>query len=85
MSRKSPRLLDWNLTAWVMNHNEGWKQQPVILIEGKKPFYADHPQPYIDKLEEMSKDPTLIRGAFHTLAGQLKDAMEQTWVRGKKK
>jgi len=62
-----------------MDGKEGWKQQPIILIEGQPPFFADHPQPYIDKLEEMSKDPTLIKGAFHTLAGQLKDALKQYW------
>ena len=77
--RKHPKSLEWHLTPWTMDGKEGWKQQPIILIEGQPPFFADHPQPYIDKLEEMSKDPTLIKGAFHTLAGQLKDALEQYW------
>lgn len=68
-----------------MNGEGGWKQQPVILIEGEAPFYADHPQPYIDRLEEMSKDPTLIKGQFHALAGQLQDALEQFWDIKRKK
>ncbi len=67
-----------------MNGHGGWEEQPIILIEGEKPFYADHPQTYIDKLEEMSKESILIRGSFHTLAGQLEDAMEQHWTKGKK-
>lgn len=83
--RRHPRLLEWHITPWQMDGYGGWKEQPIILIEGEKPFYADYPQAYIDKLEEMSKDPTLIQGAFHTLAGQLKDAMEQYWVKRKKK
>jgi hypothetical protein len=79
MLRRHPRLLEWHLTPWKMNGNGGWAEQPIILIEGQVPFFADHPQSYIDKLEEMSKDPTLFRGAFHTMAGQLKDALEQNW------
>ena len=74
-----PKLREWHVTAWQMNGQGGWKQQPIILIEGQAPFFADHPQVYIDKLEEMSKDPTLVKGQFHTLAGQLEDAMEQYW------
>lgn len=77
--RRRPRPLEWHITPWTMDDKGGWKQQPVILIEGQPPFFADHPQAYIDKLEEMSKDPTLIKGAFHTLAGQLRDALEQYW------
>lgn len=82
--RRHPRMLEWHLSPWVMNGKEGWKQQPIILIEGCPPFFADHPQAYIDKLEEMSKDCALVKGAFHTLAGQLKDAMEQYWIKDRK-
>jgi hypothetical protein len=77
--RRHPKLLEWHLTTWKMNGKGGWLEQPIILVEGQVPFFADHPQSYIDKLEEMSKDPTLIKGAFHTMAGQLKDALEQYW------
>lgn len=77
--RRHPRLLEWHLTTWRMNGHGGWKEQPIILIEGQAPFFADHPQAYIDKLEEMSKDPMLIRGAFHTMAGQLEDGLVQVW------
>jgi len=62
-----------------MNGNDGWKQQPVILIEGKTPFFADHPNDYIAKLQEMHDDSTLARGSFYTLIGQFEDAMEQFW------
>ena len=77
--KKSKQLLEWHLTPWSIKGHGSWKQQPIILIEGQVPFFADHPQAYIDKLEEMSKDPILIKGAFHTFAGQLKDALEQVW------
>lgn len=80
--RRHPRLLEWHITAWKMNGHGGWTEQPIILIEGQLPFFADHPQAYIDKLEEMSKDSILIKGLFHTFAGQLKDALEQFWTSG---
>lgn len=85
MKRKQLKRLEWHLTPWAINGKGDWKQQPVIVIEGRVPFFADHPQPYIDKLEEMSKDPMLIKGAFHTLSGQFKDALEQSWVKEKAK
>jgi len=78
MSKKKQKLLEWHLTPWRMN-SAGWVEQPVILIEGRVPFFADHPQAYIDKLKEMSLDKALIRGAFHALAGQLQDGLEQVW------
>ena len=84
MSKRQLKLLEWHLTPWTMDGHSGWKQQPIILIEGRIPFFADHPQPYIDKLGEMSLDPTLVRGAFHGLAGQLKDSLEQYWNLGGK-
>jgi len=71
--------LEWHLTPWVMNGQGGWKQQPVILIEGRVPFFADYPEDYIAKLQEMHDDPTLARGSFYTLIGQFRDAMEQSW------
>lgn len=80
---KKQKLLEWHLTAWTMDGKGGWKQQPIILIEGQPPFFADHPQAYIDKLEEISTDPTITKGAFHTMADQLKDAMEQVWLKEK--
>lgn len=60
-----------------------WKQQPVILIEGRTPFFADHPKDYIMKLQEMHNDLTLMRGIFFTLIGQFQDATEQYWEKGK--
>lgn len=77
------KLLEWHLTPWIMDGHGGWKQQPVILIEGRVPFFADHPDAYIAKFQEMHDDPALARGAFYTLIGQFRDAMEQSWIRGK--
>ena len=71
--------LEWSLTPWVVNSLEGWKQQPVILIEGRIPFFADHPDDYIAKLQEMHDDQALARGPFYALIGQLKDTLEQSW------
>ena len=76
---KVKELLNWSLTPWLMNGQGGWKQQPVILIEGQVPFFADHPDAYIEKFEEMHDDPALMRGQFYTLIGQFKDALEQAW------
>ena len=72
-------LLNWTMTPWLMNGQGGWKQQPVILIEGQVPFFADTPQPYIEKLREMHSDKTLAKGPNWTYIGQLKDGMEQVW------
>lgn len=72
------KLLTWHITLWVMN-GQGWKQQPVILIEGKAPFFADHPDGYMAKLQEMHDNPQLAQGPFYTLIGQLRDAAEQYW------
>ena len=79
VQRRHPKLLEWQLTPWKVDGKGRWKQQPVILIEGEIPFYADNPQPYIDKLEAMSKDASLIKGSFYTFIGQFKDAFEQRW------
>jgi len=77
---KMKKTLDWQVTPWIMDTEEGgWKQQPVILIEKQTPFFADHPNDYITKLQEMHDDPKLTRGVFHTLIGQFKDALEQSW------
>lgn len=76
---KTKKPLEWQMTPWTMDGQGGWKQQPVILIEGQAPFFADHPQGYIDKLQKMHDDPALAQGSFYTLIGQLKDAMEQFW------
>ncbi|GAJ22428.1 unnamed protein product, partial [marine sediment metagenome] len=38
------KLLEWHLTPWRMNGHGGWKEQPIILIEGQEPFFADNPQ-----------------------------------------
>ena len=74
-----PTLLIWSITPWLMNGEGGWKQQPIILIEGQIPFFADHPKAYITKLREMRKDKTLTRGPFWTFIGQLKDGLELSW------
>ena len=79
-SRIAPKpLVNWTLTAWQMNGQGGWKEQPVILVEGQKPFFADHPQAYIEKLLELNKNPAIVRGRFHTLIGELRDGLENTW------
>ena len=62
-----------------MDGKGGWKEQPVILVEGQTPFFADHPQPYIDKLRELRDDPRIERGSFYTMIGQLRDALELSW------
>lgn len=72
-------FLNWTITAWQMNGKAGWKQQPVILVEGQAPFLADHPQAYIDKLLELNKNPAMVRGRFHTLIGELRDGLENNW------
>lgn len=72
-------LLSWTITPWQMNGKAGWKEQPVILVEGQAPFFADHPQAYIKKLLELSKNPEMARGRFHTLIGELRDGLENTW------
>ena len=66
-------------TAWLMNGHGGWTQQPVILVEGRPPFFAGHPNDYIAKLEELHGDPTIERMTFWTYIGELKDSLEQHW------
>ena len=78
---KSENLLIWSITPWLMNGHRGWNQQPVILVEKQVPFYADHPDAYIQKLQALHDDPTIARGNFHASIGQLKDALEQAWDR----
>lgn len=82
---KQYRTLSWILTSWLVDGHGGWKQQPVIIIEGQVPFFADHPNDYIKKLEEMYDDPQIARGQFYTFIGQFKDALEQAWIRGENK
>ena len=78
--RKIQHLLEWTITPWKMNGQGSWEGiAPVILVEGRDPFSADHPQALIDKLQELHDDPLLARGDFYTLMGQLKDKMEQAW------
>lgn len=72
-------LWEWQLTAWRANGSGGWKQQPIITIEGKTPFFADHPLDYINKLQEMHDDPAVMRGIFYTMIGQLKDLLDNSW------
>ena len=71
--------LHWTITPWAMNGQGSWKQQPVILVEGREPFFANHPNDYIVKLEELHNDPIVQRGTFYASIGQLKDALEQVW------
>ena len=79
-SRIAPKPhLNWTITAWQMNGHGGWKEQSVILVEGQAPFSADHPQAYIEKLMELSKNPAMIRGRFYTLIGELRDGLENNW------
>jgi len=78
-NHKQAELKNWTMTPWTMNGRGGWKQQPVILIEGETPFFAAHPKAYIEKLREMYADKTLLRGPFWTTIGQLKDGMELAW------
>lgn len=76
---KPKKPLDWQLTPWLMNGLGGWKQQPVITAEAEVPFFADHPDKYIAKLQSMHDDPKYARGPFFTSIGQLKDGREQSW------
>ena len=77
---KNGKKASWTITPWVMDRGR-WVQQPVILVEGKEPFLADHPTAYISKLQELHDDPTMGRGGFFTLMGQLQDCLEQIWNR----
>ena len=79
---KERALLLWSLTPWAMNGHGGWKTQPVIVVEGRKPFFADTPQEYIAELERLHDDEGIARGNFYTLIGQLKDAFETGWNPG---
>ncbi len=72
-------LLNWALTPWQMNGKGGWTTQPIILVEGQTPFFADHPQAYIAKLQELHDNLTITCGSFYTCIGQFKDALEQGW------
>ena len=76
---KKKRLLEWQLTPWQMNGEGGWKVQPIIVVEGRVPFFADHPSDYIARLEELHDDPALTPGTVWTFIGQLKDGLEQAW------
>jgi|TARA_Y100000310_G_scaffold343856_1_gene453521 hypothetical protein len=82
MEKTDLKLLEWQLTPWGMDGNGGWKQQPIILIEGEIPFFANHPNDYIKRLQEMHDNPMLYRGSFYTLIGQFKDALELVWQKG---
>lgn len=82
--RRKGVKLEWRMTEWTMNGEGGWKVQPVILVEGRVPFYADNPIAYIEKLQELHDDPALLPGTFYTLIGQLKDGYEQAWNVGGK-
>lgn len=79
MSNSNKHLLNWSLTPWQMNGQGSWTTQPVILIESQVPFFADHPDEYIKKLQKMHDDPALMRGPFYTFIGQFQDALEQVW------
>ena len=78
--RNGKQKLNWTVTPWEMNGLGGWKQQPVILVEGREPFYTDHPDEYIAKLEELHTDLSLLRGAFYTFIGQFKDGLDNAWA-----
>ena len=71
--------MDWQLTAWRMDGNGGWAQQPIITAKAQKPFFADHPDLYVEKLQEMHDDPLFARGPFYTLIGKLKDSADHAW------
>lgn len=79
MTTQKP-LLAWQMTAWAMTGIGTWKQQPVIVIEGQIPFFADHPKDYIRKLKEMYADKTIVRGPFWASIGHLRDGMELSWI-----
>ncbi len=77
--KNKSKQLEWRVTLWEMSPEGGWKTQPVILVEGRRPFFADHPDAYIAELERLHLDPGLQRGPFNTFIGQFKDAVEQVW------
>ena len=62
-----------------MNGKGGWTEQPVILVEGEVPFFADHPEEYIAKLLELHDRSDLEPGLFWTFIGQFKDKIEFYW------
>ena len=78
MSKKMS-LASWQLTPWEVNVKGGWEHQPVLIVQGRTPFFASHPSQYIQKLQELHDDPTVARGPFYAYIGQFKDAMEQVW------
>ena len=72
--------LAWAVTPWQMKGDGTWLIQPIIVVQGQQPFFADHPQAYIDKLLALHDDPTLIPlQNLHTMVGQLKDGLEHFW------
>lgn len=77
--KKQKAKLEWSITPWLMSPEGGWKTQPIILVEKRRPFFADHPKDYIAELERLHSDPELSSGPFNTLIGQFKDALELTW------
>ena len=72
-------LTHWALTPWKMNGRGGWTDQPIILVEGELPFFADHPLDYIERLEQMHDTPGFEKARWWVLIGQLRDGLEQHW------
>ena len=76
---KTPKQLAWTMTPWIPDGEEGWKEQPVILVETRRPFFADHPTAYIEKLEDIHNDHLVADGSFWKCIGELKDCLDYTW------
>ncbi len=72
--------LNWMVTPWSISSKGKWEGEPPwIVVEGRIPFKAKHPEDYIAELERLHKDGELKPGPFNTLIGQFKDALELTW------
>ena len=77
-ARTKPWRLKWNVTPWTpYSDGHGWVSQPIILVEGRKPFFADHPAAYVAELERLHGDELLIRGNFYRLIGEFKDELDR--------
>ena len=70
------KRLEWTITPWKLDGEGKWVEQPVILVQGRRPFFSDNPQDYISELERMHADPSIQAGMFWTNIGQLRDGLE---------
>lgn len=66
------------LAPWKAHaEGRGWVTQPIIVVQGRTPFFADHPAAYVAELEKLHADKLVRRGKFHTLIGEFQDEMDR--------